>query len=299
MDYADNAEEAGRGGRASGEARTGFVATLLALYKDPEVSRKRCGNQVQRQMKKAAIAVYEAGRDAPFKDKLWCYITRMYYDREKIRAVHLVPHALRPELVDYILGTGSGLRLDTADNCLLMHRDVERSFDSGKFVLVPVDASETPILRWRIQMTNLAATNTDLGKVTLGDVDGKEVLFKNNNRPAIRFLYYHFVMTLLYNKWDRQSGWEKYLVELTIGTPFAAMGPYMRESMLPALAKATGDLDGAEGARLLGGEGETFTEEQKLSEVEEGEVARRALKAHSELRDEEDDDDESSSEDGH
>ena len=73
------------------------------------------------------------------------------------------------------------------------------------------------------------------------------------------------------------------------------MGPYMRKSMLVALAKDAGDINAAEEARLLGSGGETFTEEQKLSELEEGEVARRAMKAH-ELGDE-GDDDESSSED--
>lgn len=70
----------------------------------------------------------------------------------------------------------------------------------------------------------------------------------------------------------------------------------MRESMLLALAKVAGDLNAAEEARLLGGEGEIITEEEKLSEVEEGEVARRALKAY-EVGDEEDDDDESLLED--
>ena len=274
------------------DSRGAFNSTLLALYKDPYHSHKR-STHIQSQMKKTSITVYAARKDAPSEDKICCCITRRYYDRYNIRAVHIVPHALGPELVDYIFGTGSGLRLDTADNCLLMHQDVERSFGNGNFVLIPVDASESPILRWRIQMTNLAAIDTDLGRVTLGDVDGKEVLFKNNNRPAARFLYYHFVMTLLRNKWYRQPGWEKYWVELPTGRPFAAMGPYVRESMLLALAKEAGDLNAAEEARLLGGEGETFTEEQKLSEVEEAEVARRALKAH-EVRDE---DDYSSSED--
>ena len=68
--------------------------------------------------------------------------------------------------------------------------------------------------------------------------------------------------------------------------------------MLLALAKVIGDLNTTEEARLLGGEGEIFTEEEKLSEVEESEVARRALKAY-EVGDEEDNDDESSSEDGY
>ena len=261
------------------DSRGVLVPALLALYKDPHQAHKR-SNHIQSPLKRTSVAVYEAGKDAPFEDKIWYCVTRRYYDREKVRAVHIVPHALGLELVDYIFGTGSGLRLDTADKCLSMHEDVEQSFSNDNFVLIPIDASEIPILRWRIQMTNLAAINSDLGKVTLGDVDGKEVLFKNDNRPASRFLYYHFIVTLLCNKRNRQPGWAKYSVELPIGRPFATMGQYMRKSMLLALAKAAGDINAAEEARLLGGEGETFTEEQKLSELEEREVARRALKAH-------------------
>ena len=70
----------------------------------------------------------------------------------------------------------------------------------------------------------------------------------------------------------------------------------MRESMLLALARMAGDLNATEEAKLLGGECATFVEEQKLADVEETEVARRALEAH-EVEDEEDKDEEQSSED--
>ena len=261
------------------DSRGAFVHTLLALYKDPHQSHKR-SNHVQSQMRKASITVYEAGKGAPFEGKIWCCVSQDYFDQSDVRAAHIVPHTLGPELVDYIFGAGSGSRLDTADNCILMHRTVQRAFNNGNFVLVPVDASEIPILRWRIQMTNLAALNTDMGKVTLKELDGKEVMFKNDNRPASRFLYYHFVVTLLRNKRDRRQGREKYLVELPTGRPFAAVGPFLRESMLLALAVMAGDLDPTEAARLLGVEGDTFVEAEKLLEVEEAEVARRALEAH-------------------
>ena len=291
-------EQEGVVGKLGPDSRGFFVPTLLALYRDPEVSRKRCGIEVQRRMKKVAIAVYEARKGAPMKGMLWCCISRLYHDQSQVRAVHIVPHALGPELVDYIFGSGSGLRLDTVDNCLLVHEYVEKALEDGNIVLIPVDASERPIRRWKIQMTNSGATEKILPEVTLSGLDGKEVLFKNDNRPAVRFLYYHFIMTLLRNKRNRQLGWKKYSVELPAGRPFAAMGPYMRESMLLALVRAAGELNAAEEARLLGGGGKTFTEEEKLSEVEEGEVARRALKAY-EVGDEEDDDDESSSENGY
>ena len=181
------------------------------------------------------------------------------------------------------------------DNCLLMHESVETAFDKGNFVLLPVDKSENPVLRWGIKMTNVAAANTDMGRVSLKQLDSKEIIFKNSNRPASRFLYYHFVVTLLRNKRDRQPGWDTYLTELPTEKPFDTVGGYLRESMLLALAKAAGDLDSVEEARLLGGE--TFVEAQTLSEVEEAEGARRALEAHEVRVKEDDDDDDESSED--
>ena len=54
--------------------------------------------------------------------------------------------------------------------------------------------------------------------------------------------------------------------------------------MLLALAKMAGDLDAEEEARLLGVEADTFVEAEKLSEIEEGEVARRALETHEKIK---------------
>ena len=271
------------------DSRAAWVHTLLALYKDPYMTRNR-SSQIQSNMKKQSIAKYEARKGAEAEGEIWCCITQGYYSQEDVRAAHIVPYTLGPELADYIFGSGSGTRVDTADNCLLMHEYVERAFDKGLFVLIPLDASEDPILWWKIKVTDTSALNTKVFDRRLESFDDKEVVFLNENRPASRFLYYHFVVTLLRNKKHRKPGWEKFSVELPTGKPFATMGPYMRESMLLALAKVAGDLNAEEEAKLLGGEGQTFVEKEKLSEVEEGEVARRALEAH-EAGNEEDDDD--------
>ncbi len=281
-------EKEGRVLKLGPDTKGAFIYALLALYKDPRGSDKR-SSTLQSHMKETAIKVYEAGKDAPFKGKIWCCISQDFFDQENVRAAHIVPHALGPELVDYIFGSGSGSRLDTAANCLLIHKSVAKAFDNGNFVLLPVDASETPIRRWKVQITNLAAFNTDMGRTSLKDLDGKEVSFKNDNRPASRFLYYHFVVTLLRNKRDRQPGWENFSTELPTSKPFATMGPYMRESMLLTLAKSAGELNAMEEARLLGGEGgETFVEEKKLADIEETEVARRVFEAYEPENEDED-----------
>lgn len=209
-----------------------------------------------------------------------------------VKAAHIVPFALRPDIAEYMFGNGSGTRLDTSDNYLLMHSTVEQAFDNGCFILLPVNPTEVPILRWKIQMTNSAAVNRDMGKVTLKDIDGQEVIFKNDRRPASRFLYYHFVVTLLRNKRDRQPSWEKYFTELPTGRPFTTMGRYLRSSMLLALARSAGDPDAEEEARILSEGGEhTFVEEQKLDPLEEAEVAQLALGAY-DVEDKDEDEDE-------
>lgn len=284
-------EREGRVQKLGPDSRGVYVATLLALYKDPQTSKKR-SSETQSHMKNQSVTKYEARKGALGKDTLWCCITQRHWPQDDVRAAHIVPHALGPGLAEYIFGSGAGLRMDTSDNRLLMHVSAERSFDNGNFVLLPVDASETPIVRWRIKLTNTAAMNSSIGSgEKLKDLDGQEAVFKNDARPASRFLYYHFVMTLLRNKKHRQPGWEKFSAELPTEKPFATMGPYVRESMLLALARMAGDLNATEEAKLLGGKGATFVEEQKLADVEEAEVARRALEAY-EVEDEEDEDEE-------
>ena len=226
-------------------------------------------------------------KNPPSAGRLYCVISGDWFENEDMKAAHIVPYRLGPEIVDYVFGAGTGSRLLSADNCLMMHTTVKRAFDKGSFVLLPVDPNERPIKRWKIQVTNSGALDTtDLGKRPLRDRAGAELIFKNPNRPTARFLYFHFVVTLLRARRDRQSGWETYRTTLPTGKPFATMGPYLRKSLLLTLAKAVGDLDADSEVELLGEEGkELFADDRKLSPSEEDEVARRILEAKDEKAD--------------
>ena len=127
-------EKEGRVPKLGPDSKGTFVYTLLALYKDPHQSHKR-SSQLQSQMKKAAIAVYEAGKGAPFEGKIWCCVSQDYFDQSSVRAAHIVPHALGPELVDYVFGAGSGLRLDktVADSAPLGKHDPPSMYLSSFF----------------------------------------------------------------------------------------------------------------------------------------------------------------------
>lgn len=256
-----------------------FVNTLLALYKDPFTSSNPSSRE-QSAVRKSALQVYESAKGAP-DGKLWCPISQDYFDEQSMKTAHIVPHRITPSVVDYIFGLGSGSRLGTADNCLILHASVERQFGNGSFVLLPSTPTESPIKSWKVHITNHGARNADMGRTTLAALDGKTLVFKNANRPAARFLYYHFVITLLRNKRDRQPGWEKYWAKLPTGKPFATSGRYLRSSMLLTLAKSAGDVHADEDARLLGEVGKvTFEEAERLEEEAESEIGRRILQAH-------------------
>lgn len=117
-----------------------------------------------------------------------------------------VPRRPSPALVDYIFGLGTGSRLDTSDNCVVIHDTVERSFNNGHFVLLPMSLAELPFKTWRFRITNISAKLMDIGRESLVGIDSKSLVYKNENRPAARFLYYHFIMALLQTRPNRQPG---------------------------------------------------------------------------------------------
>lgn len=254
-----------------------FFTTLLSLYKDPNISRKRKGH-LQPNLRRAAIEVYDSRQGAEHTKTLWCPIIKEYAAQEDVIAAHIVPYSLNRGVAEYLFGHGSGVRMDTPDNCLMIFKKAEIAMNNHQLVFLPVDRDETPIKRWRIHLTMDDARGTLLypGK-PLGDLDGSELEFKNSNRPAARFLYYHFVLTIMICRDRRSAGWEKNMKLLT-GKPFATWGRWMRMSVLLDLARAAGDLT-SEFEEALFDPNASFPDERKLSGEEEREVARRCLEA--------------------
>ena len=145
------------------DTEEGFVFAHLALYKD-SFSTKRSTRE-QTVMRKAAIETYGSTDAAP-PGKLWCPISQDYFDATGMRAAHIVPRMLGPAVLDYIFRAGTGSRLNTADNFLIVHNTAEIQMDNANFVLVPVDQSESPLKTWKI----CATTTLLVGMLILGVV---------------------------------------------------------------------------------------------------------------------------------
>ncbi|KAL8712698.1 MAG: hypothetical protein Q9220_003230 [cf. Caloplaca sp. 1 TL-2023] len=242
-----------------------FVAAFAQLlYDDP----KQVYDEVnQLKLREAVKEQYQSCADAPHKDYAWCPISKDYFSTDDMTVAHIVPQNLGATVINHIFGAGSSLRINTTQNCLLVHKTVARNLDRGNFVLMSTDPNEPqPIKRWKIQITNDASTHATMGRKILSELTGTEVEFKSDTRPASEFLYYHFVVTLLRNKQDRRPGWAKYLAELPIQWPFTTSRSDFRHSTLMVLAEQIGEIndDATEPPREKAGE--VFAGSEELDE---------------------------------
>lgn len=273
-------EDTGKIGLLTPDSDNAFAAALLRLYKDPKMSRKR-QSAIQSTLRTDTIEAYGAtpSRDDPkYKGFLRCALTGEISKAIRIKAAHIVPYSLGEELACYIFGSGQGLRLNRPENCLMMHTDVEQAFDNGNITLFPMDASTRPVLRWKILLVNQDARNQllDMKTVeTVGDLDGKEVVFLTDQRPASRFLYFHFVMSLLLCRARDNPGWEKLWLKYGKTEPWPTPGHYLRESMLAALTRCVGVVDETDFAKLV--DTHSFSSPTGLHGDEEEEIARRVI----------------------
>ncbi|KAI9761976.1 MAG: hypothetical protein M1840_001505 [Geoglossum simile] len=183
---------------------------------------------------KGGLRYFYNAKDPEDENGLWCPIL-------KDNAGYLFGEPSRG--AEIIWSMGNGLVMDNA---------LEKQFDKGDFVLVPIPTEPGRPSRWRFKK--------------IGDLDGTELEFKNENRPAHRFLFYHFVSTLLRYVRYEKPGWAEKRVNLPTGKIWATPGPYLRKSMLRVLANVIGNCEPSEEVfdRVFDGKGGKPRQEEKL-----------------------------------
>ncbi|KAI1174467.1 hypothetical protein F4777DRAFT_381301 [Nemania sp. FL0916] len=126
-----------------------------------------------------------------------------------VKAAHIVPFFLDMGSFGEILFGQRAQSLQQAGNALLLSERIESWFDKYLLVVVPVNPNETPITRWKTDILSNDIRNELYSDTKVGnDLDGKELIFLNDNRPAARFLYFHFIMALIRGTDLRKHKWE-------------------------------------------------------------------------------------------
>lgn len=160
--------------------------------------------------------------------------------------------------------------LDTPYNGLLLETNVEKAMDDGAIAIVPDisddpsteeiamwEAAEPKNYKWKIIDVDAEvldepleiATEKSQPPMTIRDLNGQQLSFKNDMRPRARYLYFLFVVAHLRLAWrqDFRHGPSKVL-QKQLGKGFwATKGRYLKRSFLLALAEEIGhDTDFAE-----------------------------------------------------
>ncbi|KAG6278283.1 hypothetical protein E4U47_005902 [Claviceps purpurea] len=177
--------------------RHGVSDCTLALYRKSDgVDESREG---PKNWRRDALHYYNAnGADHGEGSDVWCHVSGRWLFKEFINAAHIVPHFLDFEGVGELLFGERAQSLERAGNALLLSKRIESWFDKYHLVIVPVDATENPITRWRTDVISPSIMNERYGDGDLRalELDGRELTFHNEKRPVSRFLYFHFFMAL-------------------------------------------------------------------------------------------------------
>ncbi|KAJ4401666.1 hypothetical protein N0V85_005474, partial [Neurospora sp. IMI 360204] len=203
-----------------------FSDVVHAMFKDQEVPdrrKKRAGMWLRK-----AEDYYGGRYEMPngVKDCTWCHITERYVANQ--RAAHIVPYFLDDGAIPEHLFGEMAHEVDTPTNSLLMTRYLKRWFDEYQIVIVPVDPSESPITRWKIDIIS--------SDIKDSPIDGKELEFLNDHRPSTSFLYFRFMLTLIRIRDKQRAVWENIWARYRTTKPFGTPGRYCRDGTLMAMA---------------------------------------------------------------
>lgn len=230
-----------------------YAELLTNLYKqDERPAGWEARNEHTHSAWRLGLIEHYAAEDPENAKFLWCPIMREYKISEYRTAAHIVPHSIGYTNAGHLFGEpdeGSSL-IWSFQNGIVMSKTLETQFDKGYFVLVPVESTDagTEPCQWRFVLMNEKVRKHPVGEssTTYNDLDGRTLEWKNDNRPARRFLYYHFVTTLLRYVRYEKPGWAEKRLTLPTGKLWATQGPYLRRSTLKHLASLLGDVDEAD-----------------------------------------------------
>jgi hypothetical protein len=267
------------------------------LYRDPKPRAKILSKGGQDQMRRDAIQMYDSGLNAasvPGMKKmksasmivnmpqLWCPVLRAWCGEDEMVAAQIVPARISIAQMDYLFGAGFGSRKYSFENCLLVNQEIEALMAAALVVFVPAEPdqdTETQAV-WKIKvLRKRVAGDTKLtsapGKV-LAQLDGVEMLWKNANRPATRFMYYHYLMAHIRNWEYAQPGFADDWKEMIANNPFATLGPFWNRRHLEAIASYVGYIKDEDLERMA--QNTTSSAEiETLSTNEANEYVRRTL----------------------
>ena len=177
----------------------------------------------------------------------WCPISHCYHNRKNMRAAHIVPFAIGEFNCAYLFGRSDSdgdrpNHLFDVRNGLLIHEDLEEALDRVQLAIVPCESEE------EISARNLKVVVMDksiLKKLRPKDVpwahlQDRPLLFRNENRPRLQYLYFTFLMNIFRRRRYECHGWKNDLFQYAKGKAWGSPEGWLRGSTMRTLCRRVG-----------------------------------------------------------
>ncbi|WEW59460.1 hypothetical protein PRK78_004934 [Emydomyces testavorans] len=199
----------------------------------------------QTEFKKCVTSYLAASKIEGGDEYIWCHVQGDWQPAKTTKTAHIVPKSLTSDELSYFFGVGEVILSDRR-NGITLDAGIEEGLDSGKIVIVP--AAQGDKTRWKCVLIDQDSRNRTFGSHknwgladrAIKHIDGKELEFRSDGRPAARYLYFRYAMTCLYHIQRKHEDWLQKIE--SVGAIWATPGPYLRQSMLKLLAQNIGDI---------------------------------------------------------
>lgn len=247
-----------------------YLDLLISRYKTPEGARLSLfasrDTDSQDRFRKKVLKAY----DAVDEDTAWCVISGKYLPASTVRATHIVPYKVGESSARHLFGLPSDEdgHLMADKNGIPMYYKYEAAFDDARLVIVPDGDPRKGC--WKVHCLDDLDTHQPSKLVPFGrELHGRSLQFRNDFRPAARYLYFAFCLNILRRQRHEVPGWWRdYLVDGTRKEIWARPGTYLRTSTLRKLAQITGHLTEEEAAIFAPGQ----RDEVEVVEMEDAPV---------------------------
>jgi hypothetical protein len=259
--YMQQAEKIQRGGPMRRAFQSMFTTSQIGLG-DQKVGVGTRTKSQQSQFRQSLIQGYDASITDPRKPDrvnfLYAAATDTRFATDHIRAAHIVPHFLGPDALVALFGVNIEGELDTPYNGLLLPLAVANAMDDGALAIVPDipgdpsteevaawESKEPKEYKWKImddEAEILDQAFIDCNFMSIRDLGGQRLFFKNDMRPRARYLYFLFTVAQLKLAWrhDYHKDPTKVLKKQLGGGFWATKGRYLNRAFLLALAEEIG-----------------------------------------------------------
>ncbi|KAL8931480.1 MAG: hypothetical protein Q9216_007188 [Gyalolechia sp. 2 TL-2023] len=256
-------------GRVEDAYTTALHTKMRSSSEDGHKQAKKAPKRRSRSDFKDNLTVYLTPTDSQHPDELFCNAMGEFVPQMYMKTTPIIPFTFQSRELDYLFGTETSA-LESERNGLFLVRTVAQQFDNLKITIVPDSSLDIYPIEWKFVVLDPTLLDktcfvsfVDPPRLTrFRDLDGRRLRFRNDNRPARRYLYFKHAMAVMHARIQKFPGSEEKIPSGTMwATPDKRDG-YLRRSVLSTIARRIGDDDILPTDLLLNG---TFTDTQPES----------------------------------